>query len=88
MFKRSREPMPESRVVQYVIEFEGLEPNTIEDYEQFVTDLAKATGSSSVRNPLWSEHFTTTSASERGPCSRTSRAGIRPGVPPAEGVGK
>jgi hypothetical protein len=52
MFKRSREPMPESRVVQYVTEFEGLEPNTVEDYEQFVTDLAKATGSSSTGNPL------------------------------------
>jgi hypothetical protein len=52
MFKKSRNPVPESRIIQYVTEFEGLELSTIEDYKQFVTDLAEATGSSSIGNPL------------------------------------
>ena len=45
MFKKSRDPILESRIVQYVIEFEGLELGTVDDYEQFVTDLAEVTGS-------------------------------------------
>ena len=45
--------------MQYVIEFEGLELGTVDDYKQFVTDLAEATGSPG--NPPWSEHYTITS---------------------------
>ena len=49
--------MPDIRAVQYVIDFEGLEPGTTDDFEYFVTDLAEATGSL-VENPLWSEYYT------------------------------
>ena len=40
-----------------MIEFEGLELGTVDDYEQFVTNLAEATGSLA-ENPPWSEHYT------------------------------
>jgi len=52
--------MPDTRVVQYVTDFEGLEPGTTDDFEQFVTDLAGASGAF-IGDPPESEHYTMTS---------------------------
>ena len=50
--------MPDTRVVQYVTDFEGLEPSTTDDFKQFITNLAGASGSYFIGDPLESEYYT------------------------------
>jgi hypothetical protein len=52
--------MPETKVVQYVTECEGLEPGTADEYDQFMTDLAGVSGPPQ-GSPSESAHYTMTS---------------------------